>query len=64
MSAISCFALKAVDDLIHKQYTTLLRLLINLHMKWASPIEGHGATPACSLLKPNSIETLLNELFN
>lgn len=40
---ISCIALEAVDDLIHKEYTSLLMLLVNLPMKCISPTEGHSA---------------------
>lgn len=45
VSTISCIALRAVDDLIHKEYTASLMLLRNMHMKCASPTEGQGATP-------------------
>lgn len=62
LSAISCIALEAIGDLIHKKYATFLMLLINGEIcitngrsRWS---------PKCSLLQPNSVETLLNELFN
>lgn len=64
VSVASCITSEAIADLIHKKYTTLLMLLTNLCVKWASPIEGHSAAPMHSLLQPNSVGTLLNKLHN
>lgn len=62
LSAISCIALEAIGDLIHKKHTTFPVLLINGEIcitngrSWWSP--------TCSPLQPNSVETLPNWIIH
>lgn len=62
LSATSCLALETIGDFIHKQYTTCPMLLIHGGICITNGKSWCSLT--CSLLQTNSVETLLNELFN